>query len=208
VTAHSPQPDGRPRRVSLVITDEHGEVLRETRAAIFLDRDGTLIKDVGYISRPEDVVLVPGAAGALRTAHNRQRPVIIVTNQSGIARGMFSEANYLAVRKRIGELLAESAAYIDAEYACPHHPDFTGPCDCRKPGVLLYETAIREHGIDGARSAFIGDRWRDIAPATHFGGRGILVPNESTPADEIARARAEMEVADSLQAAFDAALTP
>lgn len=208
MTAHSPQPDGRPRRVSLVITDEHGEVLRETRAAIFLDRDGTLIKDVGYISRPEDVVLVPGAAGALRTAHNRQRPVIIVTNQSGIARGMFSEANYLAVRKRIGELLAENAAYIDAEYACPHHPDFTGPCDCRKPGVLLYETAIREHGIDGARSAFIGDRWRDIAPAAHFGGRGILVPNESTPTDEIARARAEMEVADSLQAAFDAALTP
>ncbi len=208
MTSPGARADGPSRRISLVITDEHGEVLRETRAAIFLDRDGTLIKDVGYISRPDDVVLMPGAAGALRSAHNRQRPVVIVTNQSGIARGKFAEADYLAVRKRIAELLAESAAYIDAEYVCPHHPDFTGPCDCRKPGVLLYETAIREHGLDGARSAFIGDRWRDIAPAAHFGGRGIMVPSESTPADEIARARAEMEVAETLQAAFDAALAP
>jgi D-glycero-D-manno-heptose 1,7-bisphosphate phosphatase len=206
VNTHGTPPDGRTRRMSLVITDEHGEVLRETRSAIFLDRDGTLIKDVGYISRPDDVVLVPGAAGALRSAHNRQRPVVVITNQSGIARGMFAEADYLAVRKRIGELLAESGAYLDGEYACPHHPDFTGPCECRKPGLLLYETAIREHGLDGATSAFIGDRWRDIAPATHYGGRGILVPSEGTPPDEIARARAEMQVAATLQDAFDAAL--
>lgn len=206
MSTHGTPPDGRSRRVSLVITDEHGEVLRETRSAIFLDRDGTLIKDVGYISRPEDVVLVPGAAGALRSAHNRQRPVVVITNQSGIARGLFGEADYLAVRKRIAELLAESGAYLDAEYACPHHPDFTGPCECRKPGLLLYETAIREHGLDGATSAFIGDRWRDIAPAAHYGGRGILVPSEATPPDEIARAHAEMQVAATLQDAFDAAL--
>jgi histidinol-phosphate phosphatase family protein len=205
-SGHTP-PEQRAHRVSLVMSGDHGPVLRETRPAIFLDRDGTLIRDVGYISRAEDVRLVPGAAGALRTAHRRQRPIIVVTNQSGIARGLLTHDDYAAVRRRMDELLAEQSAYVDAEYACPHHPDFTGPCDCRKPALGLFERAIREHGLDPAASAFIGDRWRDVAPALHYGGRGILVPTDATPAEEIARARAEIEVLDTLQAAIEAAVS-
>jgi histidinol-phosphate phosphatase family protein len=177
------------------------------RAAIFMDRDGTLIKDTGYIGRPDDVELLPGAALALRIAHNRQTPVIVVTNQSGIARGKLTERDYEAVHQRMGALLAEFGAFIDAEYHCPHHPDFTGPCDCRKPGVALFDRAAREHGIDLAASVFIGDRWRDVAPALHYGARGILVPSRSTPPDEIARARAELSVIPSLIAAMEAAVT-
>lgn len=207
MTGPRPIPPGAPqRRVSLIQSDGQGQVLREMRAAIFVDRDGTIIKDVGYIKNPADVALMPGAAGALRTAHNRQWPVIVVTNQSGIARGKLTQDDYDAVRKEMAAQLSAFGAYVDAEYVCPHHPDFTGPCDCRKPGLALYERAMLDHGIDGSRSAFIGDRWRDVAPAAHYGGRGILVPTATTPPDEIAKARAEMAVAASLQDAVDLAL--
>lgn len=198
----------RGARVSVVISGEQGRVLRETRPAIFLDRDGTLIRDVGYIRRPEDVELLSGVASALRSAHNRQRPVIVVTNQSGIARGLLTADDYQAVRARVSELLAAHGAFVDAEYMCPHHPDFTGPCECRKPGVGLYEHAISDHGLDPAASVFIGDRWRDVSPALHYGGRGILVPSEGTPADEVALARRDLLVMDTLQAAIEAAVGP
>lgn len=199
-------PTLRTPRVSVVRSGEHGVTLRAVRPAIFLDRDGTLIKDVGYLRRPEEVELLPGAAMALRAAHNVQRSTIVVTNQSGIARGLLTVDDYLAVRKRVGEMLAEFGAYIDDEYHCPHHPDFTGPCDCRKPGIALFEKAILDHGVDAAASTFIGDRWRDIEPALHYGGRGVLVPSPITPPDEIARAQALAFVATSLLAAVESAL--
>lgn len=193
-------------RISVVRSGDFGKTLREMRPAIFLDRDGTILKDVGYVRRPEDVQLLPGAAMALRAAHNVQRPTIVITNQSGIARGLLTVDDYQAVRKRVGEMLAEFGSYIDDEYYCPHHPDFTGPCECRKPGAALFERAIVDHGIDAARSTFIGDRWRDIEPAFRYGGRGVLVQSSSTPPDELERARAEATVAPSLLAAVEGAL--
>ncbi|MCC7194760.1 MAG: HAD family hydrolase [Gemmatimonadaceae bacterium] len=197
---------GPRRRASLIKSVAIGEALRETRAAVFLDRDGTIIRDTGYVRRPEEVELMPGAALAIRIANNRQFPVIVVTNQSGIARGMFSEHEYDAVRRRVTSLLGEAGAFVDAEYHCPHHPDFTGPCDCRKPGIALFERAATEQGVDPAASAFIGDRWRDIEPARHYGARGILVPSEATPPEEVARAQSEMLVIPSLIAAVEAAV--
>lgn len=203
-----PTPSGPKRagRASVARSAERGDMIREAKAAIFLDRDGTLIEDVGYIRNPDDVRLLPGVASALRRAHNLQRAVIVVTNQSGIARGLFTEADYQAVRRRTNDLLAELGAFVDAEYHCPHHPDFTGPCACRKPAVGLYEQAIVEHAIDATASTFIGDRWRDIAAAAHYGGLGVLVPNAITPPDEIARARSEMRVASALIEAIETAL--
>lgn len=195
----------RRRRVSVIQTLDHGAMLRETRRAIFVDRDGTLIRDVGYPKDPAQVELIPGVAMALRTANNVQMAVIVVSNQSGIARGLLTTANYEAVRKRMHELMSEFAAFVDGEYFCPHHPDFTGPCDCRKPGVGMYERAILDHGIEPALSAFIGDRWRDVAPAAHYGGLGILVPSRTTPPDEIARAKSEARIAPTLQKAIDMA---
>lgn len=173
------------------------------RAAAFLDRDGTIIEDVAYIARPEDLRVIPGAAAAIARLNAAGVPVVVVTNQSGIARGYFDLAAYELVRTRLDELLAADGARIDASYLCPHHPDFTGPCDCRKPGTLLYERAAADLGLDLARSAYIGDRWRDVAPACAFGGRGMLIAAPSTPAEDRARAEVDAEVRPSLGDAVD-----
>ena len=185
-------------RHTMAITGEHRTSLREVRAAVFFDRDGTLIKDVGYIKSPVDVELVPHAANAVRRMNYALWPVIVVTNQSGIARGLLTVEDYLAVRARVDDLLAERGAYINAHYYCPHHPDFTGPCHCRKPGTELFDQAMTEHAINPAISVFVGDRWRDVQPALHYGARGILVPNANTPFEEITRATRELETAVTL----------
>ena len=162
-----------------------------SRPAVFLDRDGTINHDTGYVSDAATVEILPGVAAAIRRLNERNIPVVVITNQSGIARGLISVASYEAVRARIDELLAAEGASVTATYACPHHPDFTGPCECRKPGTLLYETAAREHGLDVKRSLFAGDRWRDVQPALTLGGFGVLVPSEATPGPD--RERAERE---------------
>ncbi len=168
------------------------------RGAAFLDRDGTIIYDVDYLRVPEEAVLIPDAATAIARLNAGGVPVVVVTNQSGIARGLFSEADYDAVRKRVDELLAAKGARIDATYVCPHHPDYTGPCDCRKPATLLHRRAALEHGFDLAQSTYIGDRWRDVAPALELGGRGILVAGPSTRPADLERAQREVEVVASL----------
>jgi histidinol-phosphate phosphatase family protein len=174
------------------------------RPAAFLDRDGTIMRDASYVRNPNDVELLPGAAQAIQRLNARQIPVLVVTNQSGIARGWLTERDYDAVRDRLGELLRVEGAHIDATYMCPHHPDITGACDCRKPGTVLYKQAIAEHGIDPTRSLFTGDRWRDVKPAGVLGGLGVLLDVESTPAADLERAKAEsIPLASSLGEAVD-----
>jgi histidinol-phosphate phosphatase family protein len=170
-----------------------------TRVAAFLDRDGTIIRDASYVRDPADVELLPGAADAIRRLNERNIPVIVVTNQSGIARGLLDAHDYERVRSRTNELVAAEGGHIDATYMCPHYPEITGPCDCRKPGLLLYLQAITEHGLDPRRSLFVGDRWRDVGPAAALGGRGILLDVDSTPGEDRERARREsVETAHSL----------
>lgn len=173
------------------------------RAAVFLDRDGTLIEDRHFIGSPDLVKLLPGAGPAVCRLNDYGLPVVIVTNQSGIARGYFTEAEYERVRDRMEALLGEFGARIDASYMCPHHPDFTGPCECRKPGTLLFRRAAMDLDLDLARSWYIGDKGRDVLPARELSGRGILVPTRDTPPEEIDRARAEFIVAASLDEAVD-----
>jgi histidinol-phosphate phosphatase family protein len=179
-----------------------------SRRAVFLDPDGTLIDDLHYISRPELVVLRPGAPELVRALNDAGIAVVVVTNQSGIARGLVTEEAYQSVRRALDDLLARQGARLDATYHCPHHPEISGPCDCRKPGTLLYERAARDLALDPRASAFVGDRWRDVQPALHFGGRGILVPSADTPADERARAERDAEVATSLREVRDRLLPP
>ena len=145
------------------------------RPAVFLDRDGTIIEDTGYIADPDTVRLLPGAATAIGRLNRAGLPAIVVTNQSGIARGLLDESAYQAVARRLETLLATGGARLDADYHCPHHPDFTGTCECRKPGPLLYRRAAADHGLDLARSWWVGDRERDVVPAERFGGRGVLI---------------------------------
>jgi len=173
------------------------------RRAAFLDRDGTIIFDSEDIKRPEEVILLDGAADAIRRLNEAGIPVVVVTNQSGIARGVFTEADYEDVRRRLEALLAAEGAHLDASYHCPHHPDFSGPCLCRKPGVLLHERAAAEHGLDPSRSWFVGDRYRDVAPALHFGGEGFLTPSPTTTQDDLANASGAVPLVESLAVAVD-----
>ena len=176
------------------------------RPAVFFDRDGTLIEDEHYLSDPARVRLRAGAAAAVRRVNEAGLAVVIVTNQSGIARGLFTVAEYERVRDRVIDALADAGARVDATYHCPHHPDFGGACACRKPGIALFQQAASEHALDLARSAFIGDRLRDVAPAARFGALGVLVPSTDTPFGDMQRAEAEFSVSTTLAAAVDRVL--
>jgi D-glycero-D-manno-heptose 1,7-bisphosphate phosphatase len=153
---------------------------RSGQSAVFIDRDGTLIEEVGYLDRPERVVLYPWSAAAIRALNDAGLRVVMVTNQSGIARGLFDEATVDAVHRHIGALLEAAGARIDAYYYCPHHPagliaEYTKACDCRKPGRGLVDRAVREIGIEPERSFVIGDKWLDVGLARAVGARGLLV---------------------------------
>jgi histidinol-phosphate phosphatase family protein len=177
--------------------------------AALLDRDGTIIVDTNYVRDPALVELLPGAAEAIRRLAARGVPSIVCTNQSGIARGIISLEQYRAVRLRIDELLAAEGASLLDSFCCPHHPDLTGPCGCRKPGTELYERAARLHGFDLSRSVFIGDKLRDVAPAAAFGGRAMLVRSTVTPEEDFARCRdAGTAIVESLRDAVDLLLAP
>jgi D-glycero-D-manno-heptose 1,7-bisphosphate phosphatase len=154
------------------------------RRAVFLDRDGTIIEDVGYLWNPDDARLLPGSADAIRRLNEQGFLVIVATNQSGIARGILSRHEYQQTERRIDALLQDEGAHLDAHYFCPHLPELTGPCDCRKPGVLLYRQAAEQFDIDLPASWWVGDRIRDVLPAETFGASGILVHSRSEVEDE------------------------
>lgn len=189
------------------MADDRGAAQPPPRRAAFLDRDGTMIEDRHYLGDPAGVVLIDGAAAAVRRLNAAGVAVVVVTNQSGIARGLLTEADYEHVAARVVELFAAKGAAIDASYHCPHHPDMTGACDCRKPGTALYRRAAEELGLDPARSLFVGDRWRDVAPALAFGGYGVLVATDDTSPADTLRASDQARMATTLGAAVDRFLT-
>src|SRR5213076_3598987 len=143
--------------------------------AVFLDRDGTIVEDPGFLHEPGKVKLLPGAADAIKRLNEHGYLVVIVTNQSGIGRGRYTVLDYSAVQRRLVELLEAHDARVDGAYFCPHHPEFTGPCECRKPGVLLFREAAAALGLELARSVWVGDRVSDVQPARKLGGRALLV---------------------------------
>lgn len=174
------------------------------KAALFLDRDGTIIVDRHYPGDPEEVELLPGAAAAIRAANARAMPVVVITNQSGIGRGLITIEQYHAVHQRMVTLLEQDGAHIDASYHCPHWPEQDGSCECRKPGLALYTQAATEHDIDLSQSAFVGDRWRDVEPGVRSGGLAVLVPGPNTSGDDVVRAQREARVLPSLESAVAA----
>jgi D-glycero-D-manno-heptose 1,7-bisphosphate phosphatase len=172
------------------------------RPAVFVDRDGTIILERSYLSDPEGVRLVPGAASALAELRAAGLALVTVTNQSGIALGLYTEADYRAVAARIDAELEESGAPVDATEHCPHHPDVTGPCDCRKPATGMHRRAAAALGIDLARSYYIGDKVTDVLPAVELGGQGILV-RTGYGRDQEAAVPDGTWVADDLRSAAD-----
>jgi D-glycero-D-manno-heptose 1,7-bisphosphate phosphatase len=171
------------------------------RPAAFLDRDGSIIVDTGFVRDPGNVRLVPGSAAAIQKLNQAGWAVVVVTNQSGIARGLLTEADYVAVAKQTEVLLAEAGARIDASYMCPHWPPITGECECRKPALGNYRRAIDDLGLEPARSLFAGDRMSDLVPARLLGGRGMLLLTGEGEHWETEAKAAGYEVAEDLQAA-------
>lgn len=145
------------------------------RAAVFLDRDDTLMADVPYCRRPEDVRLLPGAGEAVRRIRELGYLAVVVTNQSGIARGLFTEEDLRAVNAELERQLAAEGAHLDGLYYCPHLP--SAGCACRKPGTLLFERACADLNIDSARSYVVGDRGADVEAALRIGSAAVLLQN-------------------------------
>jgi D-glycero-D-manno-heptose 1,7-bisphosphate phosphatase len=167
------------------------------RRAAFLDRDGTLIADAHYLSDAARIRVLDGAIDAVRTLHGAGVAVVVVTNQSGIGRGLITEEQYQRTRERVEELFAAAGAPIDATFHCPHDPE-RGPCSCRKPGTGMYLQAARELDLVLEGSLVAGDRRRDVEPATSFGGVGILIPSGETSQADIEWARENMLIAPAL----------
>lgn len=135
--------------------------------AVFLDRDGTINKDIGYLYRIEELEFLPNAIKAIKILNEVGFLVIVITNQSGVARGYYSEEDIEVLHNHINELLKEYGAHIDAFYYCPHHPDdgigmYKVDCNCRKPRTGLIEDAIIDYKIDRNKSYMIGDKKSDI----------------------------------------------
>lgn len=145
------------------------------RPALFVDRDGTLIEEADYLADPEGVVFLPGAVEALGRFRAAGWAIVIVTNQSGIARGLYTEADYRAVARRLETMLAEAGVPPAATVHCPHHPDFSGPCACRKPAPGMLLAAARSLGLDLSRSVMVGDKTADLEAGAAVGARPVLV---------------------------------
>ena len=147
---------------------------------VFLDRDGTLIEEVGYLDRIERVRFFPYSIDAVRLLNRAGFAVIVTTNQAGIARGFFDEAFVESTHHELSKVLGAGGASVDGFYFCPHHPDgvvaaYRRTCDCRKPQPGLLRRAATDHRLDLERSFVVGDRAHDIAAGMAVGARGVLV---------------------------------
>ncbi len=143
--------------------------------AVFLDRDGTLLRLVPYLKDPERAQLYAGAVEALRSLQAAGARLVVVTNQAGIARGLMTRDDVARVNRRLMARLAVAGVWLDAVEVCPHHPDFTGPCRCRKPAPGLLTRAARRLRIDLGRSWLIGDSVSDLEAGEAAGTRTALV---------------------------------
>lgn len=173
--------------------------------AVFLDRDGTLLEEKGYITVPDAVAVLPGAAEAVVSLRAAGWKVFVVSNQAAVAKGMISEDELARINERMLMMLGAEGALLDGIYCCPHHPDGSEPeyaieCECRKPRPGLLERAAREHDLDLTQCVMIGDSLRDVQAGKEAGagatvlvltGHGGTTAKEAHGADFVARDLAE-----------------
>ncbi|MGP1488206.1 MAG: D-glycero-alpha-D-manno-heptose-1,7-bisphosphate 7-phosphatase [Peptoanaerobacter stomatis] len=143
--------------------------------AAFFDRDGTINVEKNYLYKVEDFEFIKGIPELIKKYNDEGYVVIVVTNQAGIARGYYTEEDMNILHRYINEQLAKIGAHIDAFYFCPHHPDITGECNCRKPKTGMLEKAIKEWNIDVTKSILYGDKPWDIEAGEKCGIRSIYV---------------------------------
>lgn len=177
------------------------------KPAVFLDRDGTLLEEAGYLDRLERLAFFPFGIDAVRLLNRGGYPVVIITNQSGVGRGMYEEEFVLRAHRVVDERVRAGGGRIDGYYYCPHHPDaeverFRKDCDCRKPGPGMLRRAAADLGLDLSRSFTVGDKWTDVQAGVTAGGRGILVRTGYGRTSEAGRRPVEpVAIADDLIAA-------
>jgi len=181
---------------------------RMKEAAVFLDRDGTINEEVGYLDNLARLVIYPQAPEAIKAINDSGMKAIVVTNQSGVARGYFAEAFVMEVHEVIQEALAKDQAHLDALYYCPHHPEgrdiYRCSCQCRKPAPGMLLQAAQDMGLDLSRSYLVGDTEKDMATAQAAGAKGVLVQTgygQRTAAGIVLRDGGPCHVADDLLAA-------
>ena len=160
-----------------------------SRRAVFLDRDGTLIEEAGYLDRLERMVFFPYTIDAVRLLNRAGLLVVVITNQAGIARGVVRESFVAEAHAHISARLGEGGAHVDAFYHCPHHKDgiveaLRRDCDCRKPMPGMLTRAADDLDIDLTRSFVVGDSWHDLQAGQAVGARGVLVRTGYGHADE------------------------
>jgi D-glycero-D-manno-heptose 1,7-bisphosphate phosphatase len=157
--------------------------------AVFLDRDGTIIEEVGYLNRLDRLAFFPWTIDAIRALNGTGLLVVVVTNQAGVALGYFDEAFVRHTHRHMDERIRAGRARVDGYYYCPHHPRGTvevyrQACDCRKPGIGMLRQAAADLGIDVARSYVVGDRWGDVELGRAAGAKAILLNTGYASRDE------------------------
>jgi D-glycero-D-manno-heptose 1,7-bisphosphate phosphatase len=180
------------------------------KPAVFLDRDGTLIEDHHYLASAADVTLFPWTVDALRLLSASGFALVVVTNQSGVARGFFDESSVRRIHGHLAGLLDAHGVRVDGYYYCPHHPDaqveaYRRDCECRKPRPGMVHAAARDLGLDVAGSYTVGDLWRDIALAQHAGARGGVLVRTGQGVDAERARPAGLEAAAVVDTLLDAA---
>lgn len=163
--------------------------------AVFFDRDGTVIVEVGYLSDLKQLALIPGAGAAIKRLNEAGFKVVLVTNQSGIARGYFTEEFVHETHAFLARMLQAEGARFDGVYYCPHHPKsgssrYTRECGCRKPGTGMLDQAAKDLDIDVKKSFVVGDKWSDVELGQRAGAASVLVAS-GFPADDPGNARPE-----------------
>lgn len=148
--------------------------------AVFLDKDGTINFDVGYLNDPSHLKLIPGSSEAIKMLNKAGFKVVVISNQSGVARGILSEDILQSVDKKLQKELLKEGAFVDAIYYCPHHPEhgvypYRKACECRKPHNGLVKKAVKNLDIETSRSFFVGDKVSDIETGVNSGTKTVLV---------------------------------
>jgi D-glycero-D-manno-heptose 1,7-bisphosphate phosphatase len=175
---------------------------------VFLDRDGTLIEEAGYINRIESLRLFPWSLDAVRLLNRAGFRVIVVTNQAGVARGYFDETFVRRAHEHLADRIRAAGGEVDAFYHCPHHPDaqvaeYRRACECRKPAPGMFLQAARDHKLDLSRSYAVGDRWHDVQAAQAAGATAVLV-RTGYGSTELERPRAGVTPAVVMDTLIDA----
>lgn len=149
--------------------------LNDKKKAIFLDRDGVINKEVSYLSNPDDFEFIEGSIEALKTLKQKGFLLIVITNQAGIARGFFTEKTLQKIHEKMIKLLKQENIALDDIYYCPHHPEFTGECDCRKPNPGMILKAKKQHNISLKNSFMVGDTLNDIETGMNARCKTVLL---------------------------------